>query len=296
MLTGIDLSLSDSIEPLVANSSSSSVGKGIQVFKAKANLEATKSEPSPLGHAVVGIKSSTKVYIVLHGLNNHPKVMNELVHEINAMGSDCLRLTLTGHNGNDDAEASRQAWLSDISKAVEYANKTYPDAEIHFLGFSAGGAAIINYLDRNPQMPAKQALLIAPALSLRAYAHLVRIFLPLGHIGIPAFSVAPADYRRYTFPSFKLYQALFETQAAVEFLTNQDRFKKIRLNILLADGDELISGEGIREWVINNGLADSAEVRTITFGDSVPDYKHQIIDKATVGEKNWEIVRSWLRG
>ena len=275
----------DSHVPEVEQRSTLQPVKGIEIFK---------SEPSPSDLTFEG--GPERVFLVLHGLNNHPKVMDELVGAVNEIGIDCLRVTLTGHHGDDDSEASSQAWLLDIARAVEMARKVYPKAELNLLGFSAGGAAIINYLDKNPQIPAERAFLIAPAISLRSFTNLVRVFIPLGYLGIPAISVAPVSYRRYTFPSFKLYQALFDTHSAVQSLAHPERFKGMRLNFLLADGDELISGEGVREWIKNNDLTESSNLKTITFGTPIPDYRHQIIDRATVGDANWKIIKSWLRG
>ena len=234
---------------------------------------------------------SKQVTIVLHGLNNKPEVMNELIGVLNDQGKDCVRVALTGHNGDDDSKASQKAWLKDIESAITYAENLRPASRISFLGFSAGGTVIINYLDQHSEVEVDGIYLFAPALALKTYAQLVRLFIPLGFFGIPGFSVAPYEYRKYSFPSFKLYKSLFDTYNEVQTLKNPVRFKKTTLNILLAEGDELVSNSGIRRWLDKNQLAEFAKIETFEFEETVPDYKHQIIDPATLGTKNWERIR-----
>lgn len=236
-------------------------------------------------------------YIVVHGLNNTPEVMNDLSGVITDLGYNAIRVTLSGHNGDDDSNVSADQWRNDIKGAIEYKEETAPGSDLFFLGFSLGAAAITSYLDNNTSIKVKKIVFLAPGIAINRYLHIVRILTPLRYLGIPAISIAPRDYREYLFPSFKLYSSFFNLYDSVRELKNPDRFFNINMKLMVVDGDELISEEGVKKWIKENKLTDTVKISKLFYDKNrLTRYNnHQIIDQRSIGEKNWEILKAFIK-
>lgn len=251
-----------------------------------------------------GYSKKDGVFIIVHGLNNKPEVMNELIGLVNVGGSSAIRVELTAHESDEGRESSNfifrkisaKSWLEDVEDAFLQAQEQFPNQPISVLGFSLGGSTLIRYLDLHPETKINKAFFIAPAIGVFKFTHLIEIFSPLKYLGIPSISFAPKGYRRSMFPSFRIYDGLFDMYDDVQTLSQNKNLKTANPVFFLADGDELIDRDKVNDWIKRNNLEKESKVIEIKFDKgSEPEYRHQIIDKVSVGEKNWEVFREELK-
>ena len=244
---------------------------------------------------------SKGVFLVVHGLNNTPDVMNELITVVNKAGFNAIRVELTGHESEEivnnpdffEREISVESWLNDLDISVKQAKKLYPNSPISVLGFSLGGALLIRYLDLHPEFKIEKAIFIAPAIGLFKFTNLIRIFSPLQFIGVPSISLAPEGYRRHMFPSFKFYDGLFDVYRDVQKLSQVENLKSAKPTFIMAEEDELIDEYKVERWIKNNGIEKESKSIVLKFEEGEePEYKHQIIDLKSTGIKNWAKIES----
>ena len=232
--------------------------------------------------------TSRGIFIVAHGLNNSGSVMNPIIKVLNDEGYDCLRITLVGHEGQRK-KTSSDLWISQVEQAVILAKEKYPNAEINFLGFSTGAAVEIATIPQLQSTKISRIIFFAPALSMNWYTVLIRPITYLYYVGIPAFTLAPKDYRVYQWPSFGLYRAMLNSiDAALD--VNPELIQKTSGLVFLSPDDEFINEQGTIDWIAENKFPWKTE-RVIPHAAFSGSWKHLILDERTIGSEGWEKVK-----
>lgn len=238
------------------------------------------------------------VVVLVHGFNLNPRVMNEMAAVLQAGNMDVLQVSLTGHRMSLSPEDRRDefgamegfhVWQANMDLAMsEAATRAASLAlPLHLVAFSMGGLLGVDYINRHETARVDRAVLLAPALSLRWTSWLLR---PLG--ALPDFllpSLGPDRYKANQFVPVSAYEALYEGVAQLEEQARPERLD-IPALVLVSRGDELVSGEGLEEFIARHGL-DSWRLHHLdnSAGDDEV-LEHVIVDRNSLGERAWESV------
>lgn len=152
---------------------------------------------------------------MLPGLNLHPGRLSPWHGLLAGQGSAVLAPRLTGYGFPGDPEQKKVTagrYLDDLNTAWAEASEQMPGAACSLLGYSLGGLLGLAWAFQR-QIPLKRAVLISPALRLKAW---VRIPIAgLGRIlphrlGLP--SLAPAEYRLHPTTTVGAFWAVVELE------------------------------------------------------------------------------------
>lgn len=238
------------------------------------------------------------VVLLVHGLNQKPSKLAEIVDLFYRKGIPVFRLTLKGHGGasfRDMMEVSPNDWLENFETACREIKDRYPTAVNVLVGYSLGGLVSQYYQLNEGKSFFDRQILIAPALVARKYVTLIRPFLRFTD-RIP--SRAPVDYRaNKQGTSSAAYRSMFFMMKRV---SKMKHFPSINIEtlVLISPGDEVVSYRGIKR-LISRGNLNQWKISPIVKREREVldfDYHHLIIDRASLGEKGWlyfsgEIVR-----
>ena len=181
--------------------------------------------------------------VLLHGLTDSPYSLRHIARRYAAAGFVVVAIRLPGH-GTVPAGLSDvrwEDWMAATRLAVREGKRlTAPDAPLHLVGFSNGGALSVKYaLDamENPKLaPPDRLILLSPMIGITRFARLT------GIAGIPAvlprfakaawLSIVPEfnPFKYNSFPvnggrqSFRLTQVLQEQILA---MANKDGLKRM---------------------------------------------------------------------
>jgi alpha-beta hydrolase superfamily lysophospholipase len=120
--------------------------------------------------------------VLLHGLTDSPYSLRHIAERYRANGFSVVAIRLPGH-GTVPAgllEVEWPEWMAATRLAVrEAARRAGPDAPLHIVGFSNGGALALKYameaLDRPELRQADQLILVSPMVGITAFARFAGI-------------------------------------------------------------------------------------------------------------------------
>lgn len=150
----------------------------LHIIKSQKNLLHNWAEFQPLN------TKPRSVIIVLHGLNQIPKDMDELCMKVSEHGHYVIRGYLSGHAGIGEEEqiVRYQQWEQDTQDLLEYGHKKALefDVNLYSLGFSTGNLCFLNTLVNYDHPPIKKMIMIAPPVEMTKIGKLSRgiTFLP----------------------------------------------------------------------------------------------------------------------
>ena len=236
------------------------------------------------------------VALVVHGLNLEPTRMDALASLLRARGVAVLRVALAGHRGRsaDFKRVSAELWRSELTTAyAEAAARARAlDLPLYLVAFSLG--ALVALESTGAQVEAARAgslaafdraVLLAPAIALRPRVRLIELLGALGP-GFVVPSAAPEPYRANPGTTNAAYRALFDLESS---LRDRGLAHAAAPTLVLIDPeDELVSYQGLRRLIADEGLARWSLIEVSNAGSDLEDKRHHlIVDAAAVGEVQW---------
>ncbi len=233
-------------------------------------------------------KGATASALVVHGLNSSSDMMNDISAFLQDLGVNTLGIELYGHRGDysEFKRATQQDWLDDVLRG--YCRLRELGLPIVFVGYSLGGFLGPYLSTQRSDVRFEAFVLLAPAIAVhRPFEWLSWLRILGRNFSLPA--RAPEDYRIYSKVPVSAYW---------EFLDAKDTFARASLErlkipslILIDPRDELVSSEGLQEFIWNNNLHGFWNIIEIK---SQHPYRHIIIDRETLPETAWRQIKSFL--
>ncbi len=226
--------------------------------------------------------------ILVHGLNLKPGAMDPLGRKLVESGIAVYRLALPGHRGEDrkqrlaiDAEDLMQS----LEEAASLVRKRC-SGPLYAVGFSLGGLLTV-VAQGEGKVDFDKMVLIAPAISLKGYTHLVTWLFPFFDV-IP--SRGPAPYRASVDGTSKaLYRALFVLYDRRNPSNNQRLRRPAR--IYMNPDDELVSWEGLAEFIVEHDLEVQWSLKALDNDDAeLNNFDHLAIDSQTLSPASWRML------
>jgi alpha-beta hydrolase superfamily lysophospholipase len=245
------------------------------------------------------------VALVMHGLNCRPDKMEAIIKALNAVGIDCLNVSLRGHGSNFtpidkiDADAARMAafksvtyrlWKTEAYSAYRFARQK---SDLHqkplfLIGFSMGGLLGVDLLASNSNVKFDKMILFAPAIAMHQRNYLIRFFSPFPELVIP--SAGDMTYLANEGTPMAAYNALFDMHSHFENHLNPEKIN-IPTIVFIDAEDELVSDTRLNEMVRDQKL-DRWKIHPVKKDDTATGVKmhHLVIDEASVGDRMWQEI------
>jgi pimeloyl-ACP methyl ester carboxylesterase len=272
---------------------------------------------SALDNAELGLRwrqqeSPVAVVVLVHGLNLDPAAMLDIQASLFDAGMDVLSLSLTGHgNALDDEgrllqfqEATFVHWQADVQRAVQAAARhaTALSRPLHLVGFSLGGLLSADYLVQSALRGGSvevadinRMVLLAPAITLKWSSYLLYPLQIFPDIYLP--SVAPRVYRANDYTPLSAYFALYEGVNQFNELAGQPDNRQalnIPALVFMHPRDELVSANGVREFISEHQLSQWQFVEVDKSEDAADVLNHLIIGPHSLGSDAWRSVSTQL--
>ena len=231
--------------------------------------------------------------IILPGLNDKPETMFELADTLSRVGYNALVCAFAGQRPGEffseySAEDFAAAWLADIDSAVSAAKTKFPELPLYNLSYSLGGAVTISYLERLPASPFKKLFFLAPAIRLNLRARALRLLLPFKIFNLSLPSLAPKQFRAHDYTSLRSYSALFGVIDSLQRSSfDAGKLNAIPAVIALSPEDELVSENGIKDWLKEKDLSSWKLISLRPNPQQKGIYKHQVFNEAGLGPEEW---------
>jgi pimeloyl-ACP methyl ester carboxylesterase len=233
------------------------------------------------------------VVLVAHGINFRPSRMNEVEDIFLEQGYTVLRVILTGHEedtGNPDwPEVDAHRWLEEIRLFREKGAELAAGKPMYFCGFSLGGLiGPAEYVcarqdqEVRPGARYRKMILIAPAVCLRPWAHILRLFFCRPQLRLMSLAGKYYDVRPYI-PVFA-YQALFDLRSLLAARKEQSPALASTPILVIYDKlDILVSGRAFLRYLAKKqGIsAQSARIYAKNL------WHHLVTDRRALGESGW---------
>ena len=251
------------------------------------------------------------VALVIHGLNMDPDRMGPIIDILTASGIDVLGLSLRGHGANYahrddmDAAAARMETFKDVSYSlwVDEAYLAYiqvqlraqqKQAPVFLVAFSIGGLIGLDLLVSNPDVHFDKAMLMAPAISLRATIYLERVLSPFPRLVIPSLANEAYLANKKGTP-VAAYNALFE--ALYHFEENAGPKLNLPTLLFIDEQDEFIPLWGLKNLVEENSL-DKWKFYPVQKEEEIGagTFHHHIFDASSTGEGVWQDMMATTTG
>jgi pimeloyl-ACP methyl ester carboxylesterase len=245
------------------------------------------------------------VALVVHGLNLRPDKMESVITVLTNSGMDALNLSLRGHGNNYSRErniseakarirsfktVSHGLWVDEVRQAYHQARRQSDQqgVPLFFLGYSLGGLIGADLLASYTDVRFDRMVLFAPALSLYATHHFMKLLSPFPRLVIP--NLFFKAYRANYGTPVAAYASLFE--AFDHFKKNISPKLNIPTLVFIDRQDELVSYRGLKRFIDNERL-DQWRFHSIQKRKSSAEEKmrHLIIDEPSVGREIWQEMR-----
>ena len=242
--------------------------------------------------------------LAIHGLNARPSVMDDWGRALLSKGVATLRVGLRGHTSGkieDFQQVTATQWAKEGQEYVAHVSKLASDMGVSwgFVGHSLGavvglqGTVLGDHQWQQPQW----ALLIAPALSVKPFPQVVKMFKYWPKLVVP--SLSPKAYRAVEKGTpVAAYTALFQLKDELDGIDVEEwhRLRPTKVHLVLHKKDELIDYNASKKWAEDRGFIwpvyDLQTTRIEIDGKKIPH--HLCVDKKTLGEKNWDMVLQLL--
>ncbi|OGQ79518.1 MAG: hypothetical protein A2289_05635 [Deltaproteobacteria bacterium RIFOXYA12_FULL_58_15] len=233
------------------------------------------------------------VALVMHGLNQEPSRMNELIVELNNMGVAVMRLDLIGHGSDPisrqqtfasvDADTWRRQTRCGYLLTRERADVT--GVPLVFVAFSLGALVGVDLVNGGGAR-FEAMVLLAPALCVHWYASGVRLLSAWPGLVLPS-SAPEADRANFGTP-IAAYEALFALQEGLEPLA-RDRINVPTL-VFIDEDDELVDAAALRAMIADYGLNRWQGISLRKSIDAEQTYHHVIAYQRAVGQQSWSAM------
>jgi len=194
-------------------------------------------------------EETKRVVLLIHGLNNSPRVMRPLAKLFNNLEPIAvLSLSLSGHVSGRWGEVSYRLWLEDLGHALKEIEEKYPEIPITAVGFSLGANLLLSKTSFQSKQIDKR-LLLAPALFLKPkYKLALEVFSLLSHFGLSIRSRNNPSYIAHKRCIFDAYKALLISIKQIKNPDNEEFLKSSDVSIFMSLRDELLRAKDTRDW------------------------------------------------
>ena len=225
--------------------------------------------------------------------------MSPLAQSLREMGSEVAQLSLSGHETSEAdlfGKITRNVWLKDTREVFETAQALARKKQVplYFLGYSIGAAYAQDLLNSagEGEFKVERQVLMAPAVALRSYSRLMRLFRVFGpEFRVPTLSYGSYHSHRHT--PVAAYDAIFETIEALE--RSRMRCSNIPTLVIIDPKDELISPSGIQKKMKDFSLSEWKVLPVHAAGSLPITYHHLIVDEFSAGTRTWNQINRAIR-
>ena len=256
-------------------------------------MEQLNASPFPLNPAMLSqwfptLQARKGVVLSIHGLNNDPRSMFDLVHHFNQLGYDVLNVALHGHRGSlQEMKTTNYSTFHNHARLhlCELLERAQGDPII-FLGYSTGAVLQGNLLYEFPELVEQQLKIIwiAPAVQLLWLSRVLADMVS-GQLVIPSLNVR--YYMANYGTSLNAYSALnYGSKKFNQHFTNNPHLMPPTL-IIMDPKDGFVS------WPLTQELfSPYPQIQLASIGDRNSTlrrkFHHLIIDRASLGEAGWQ--------
>jgi pimeloyl-ACP methyl ester carboxylesterase len=244
-------------------------------------------------------KNPKFVAVVTHGLDLKSGTMDDIRGVLQDFGGEVLQVGLPGHRllTTDEGVEPYVSWAGHLRASLCVAKeraKELGNIPSFYVGFSLGGALYEEILSQKIEDTYRVdgVVLFAPAISLRFYSYLARVFFIFGEdFSLPSF--IPEPYRVMYGIKMKNFRSLF--RLVDQLHSNADQGLNIPTLVFVDPYDELVSPSGIRSFIEQNELS-AWTVRETSNSTSIlkGTFRHLNFGKESLGVKSWIEVRREL--
>ncbi len=235
------------------------------------------------------IAASKGVVLLIHGLNQSVSALQEFENYFAKKKFSRCFLRLSGSNGRRN-EPSVTNWEHDLLIAHRLLEQHFPGQSQYGFGYSIGGTLLVDAIDRGLFPRMSRLILIAPAFSLRWKSMLLRMILPLRHLGVSLPSASPRQYRDLDSLSLDAYNSSLTFVDRIKNLENPERLRSRMAAVFLHNDDEIVDPAGTRDWIQDKRLAHWSIHMLVkdNVADDIPS--HLMTDERTVGTHTWQTL------
>jgi alpha-beta hydrolase superfamily lysophospholipase len=236
--------------------------------------------------------------VLVHGLNNRPETIDPIAYELQQEGFASIRCNLRGHYGPTESKylASADGWLEDLNLSCKEAIAKSGNGPLFAIGFSLGGAVILNHLLDNPGFQFERIVFLAPAIKLTPTCQAGPLARLIGHLPFSVPSIAPPTHRAFTFTPLRAYKGLFELISRLHRPEALERFRKLEVLLLIDRKDELVSACQTAKWIERSKL-ESWTIKYLIPAYGISRHRHHlIIDQQCLDLESWEELTASVIG
>ncbi|MEM8965331.1 MAG: alpha/beta fold hydrolase [Bacteroidota bacterium] len=238
------------------------------------------------------MSSPSPHYILAHGLNVQPTVMQSLADELGWLQDHRSVIQLPGHDEGE--ELSRDAanrWLESFREQYQAAQQHH--AEVIFLGYSLGGLLMTYLLGKGEVVAPRKQILLAPALAFQQWTR-IPTMIPketFDQVTIPSFT--PKNYKAQLGVSLGAYKVLFSISRELDSMETS-RFNVPTL-VICDRWDELVQPQGLRKFIEVKEL-NNWELLIVASGFWQRwGKKHLLIAKEYRSTNQWQQIRQQIQ-
>ncbi|SHN55221.1 alpha/beta hydrolase [Desulfovibrio litoralis] len=209
-------------------------------------------------YALNKIENPKGAVVFLHGLTDSPYSLRHIAKRYNEMGFIALGIRLPGHGTVPAAlrEVDWQDWVAATELAVKEAKSLCrPEAPLHIVGFSNGGALAVKYtldaLENSQMARPDRVILISPMIGITRFARFARIF------SLPAFlpmfektawlGIVP-EFNPFKFNSFPVNGATQSHRLTMEI---QDQILELARKGTLKDIPPILTFQSVVDYTVS---------------------------------------------
>jgi len=185
-------------------------------------------------------------YILAHGLNVQPAVMQRLAEDLGLPAEQCSLICLPGHaEGESWKEVTIDRWVESFVR--QYLNAAPPQANIVYVGYSLGGLLMTYLLSQEKVRVPEKQVLFAPALAFQRWTQIPDLLPASGFDQwlIPSFT--PKGYKAASGVTMGVYKILFEISRKLKGA--HSALFDIPTLVLCDQRDELIDPLGLQKFI-----------------------------------------------
>lgn len=251
------------------------------------------------------IKNPQAVAFVLHGLNNPPHAMTDIIKCLNDFNVYTINGSFKGHHGETPLEEMKNItvteWRKEVYSFYLIARKKADEFNVPliFVGYSTGPLIINHLINKIPQnrdpLRIDKQILFAPALALRVGTLMRESLNKLsGRIVVPSFY--HHEFRKHRGSTIAAYKAIFTMISSLK-KTNLI-YGNIPTLIFIDSKDELIPYSKINGLIEKHNLTKWKLIQIDNqhnFTDGTTKIHHLIITESLIGESRWNIVKDNIK-
>lgn len=255
-------------------------------------FRSSENAPQVIAPTFLQAESSSPrgVFVVVHGLNLNPEVMEPLSHHLRSLGFHVYRVVLSGHRERFESEEAftEAAWQADLDEAYAAVRSHYPELPVYVLGYSLGGLLSADFVLRQSDAPVQKMILIAPALSLRTVVEVAGVLTWLPGMTVEVPNLAPREYRRFSTTPLFWYQNTLSLYGDEKWDEDLSKLASVETLVFLNPRDELVSWKGTEAWIASHELQSIWEVQVVRpRSKALKTFEHLMIDEQSLGEEVW---------